>query len=90
MHVDHIELVLLVPMIGDISLGDPNSAAIAAHEDCFLIGAISLLSQRKCDLLGGDLAIQHGTRSEPCCFVDVIRFFGSDRSRLRLINANST
>jgi hypothetical protein len=94
-NIVQIEIVLLLDSSGEAKVngapirveGEPNSFAIAADEDCVVIGAISLQSQTD-SLGGGNLKIQRGTYSLPCSFIDVVELFGSDFSKLRLIDAN--
>jgi hypothetical protein len=97
MNIDQIEIVLLMDRSHEAKIdgspirveGFPNSFAVAAHEDCILIGAISQQSQTKSDMNGGaNLKIQHGTYLAPCSFIDVIELFGPNVSKLRVIDLN--
>jgi hypothetical protein len=98
MNTDQIEIVLLLDRSYEAEIdgapvrieGKPNSFAFAAHEECILIGVISQRSQNKCDSFGErNQNIQRGTHSLPCSLFDVIELFGSDLSKIRIIDANA-
>jgi hypothetical protein len=97
MNTDQIEIVLLLDRGGQTKFDGPlvrvegnrSLFAVAANKDCIRIGAISLQSQPKSDKHGGsNLKIQRGTHSAPVSFDDVMELFGSDLSKIRIIDAN--